>query len=80
MALIRSFTRSNGSARPHPSEVDCQWQPLSDASGQRLLQLSTFGSDMRRSQPKVSQTIQIDAATAKQLLQALRETFPELND
>lgn len=80
MALIRTFTKVVGSARPHPSEVDCQWQSLGSASGERLLHLSTYGSDSRRSEPKVSQTIQIDAATAKLLLAALRETFPELRD
>lgn len=80
MALIRTFTRTNGSARPHPSEVDCQWQPLVSASGERLLQLSTYGSDSRRSEPKVSQTIQINANTARMLIRALRETFPGIDN
>jgi len=80
VALIRSFTRTVGSARPHPSEVDCQWQALTGPSGERLLQMSTYGSDSRQSEPKVSQTIQVNAATAKSLLAAIRETFPELRD
>jgi hypothetical protein len=68
MALIRSFTRTVGTGRQHPSEVDCHWQPLT----------TTYGSDTRVSEPKVSQTIQIDRAGAESLLAALNEAFPDL--
>jgi len=78
MALIRSFTRTVGTGRQHPSEVDCHWQPLTTASGEPLLQLSTYGSDTRMSEPKVSQMIQIDRAGAESLLAALNEAFPDL--
>ncbi len=43
-----------------------------------LLQIDTFGSDNRVSDQKVSQTIQIDRGTAKQLKETLEETFPGL--
>jgi 5-methylcytosine-specific restriction protein B len=46
-----------------------------DSDGKRLLQLSTFGSDDRRSESKVSQTIQIDEAMAKELSKVLAEVF-----
>lgn len=48
------------------------------AGGQTLLQLSTFGSDTRKSDPKVSQTLQIDAARAGELMHLLRDAFPDL--
>lgn len=41
-----------------------------------MLQLSIYGSDTRASQPKVSQTLQIDQAGARELLRILRQAFP----
>jgi 5-methylcytosine-specific restriction protein B len=75
MARIRSLAPSHGDSRVHPTEVDCGWQVLRTADGTRLLQLSTYGSDDRQSQPKVSQTIQLDRDVARQLVQVLQETF-----
>ena len=75
MAHIRSLTRSTSDSRVHPTEVDCQWQVVRDGSGGSLLTISTYGSDDRASEPKVSQTIQLDRRTAVQLHRILSETF-----
>lgn len=76
MALIRSLTKDQGStSRPHPTHVDCRWQVLESPTGSKLFQLSTYGSDERESEPKVSQTVQLDKEIAAQLVARLRETF-----
>ena len=76
MARIRQLRRDSAvGARPHPTEVDCGWFTLTGADGETLLQVSTYGSDNRKSQPKVSQTLQIDAEIARQLQRVLAETF-----
>jgi len=75
MARIRSFTQANSNSSPHPTETDAQWSIL-HADGVRLLQISTFGSDNRASEPKVSQTIQMDRENASLLKKAIEATFP----
>lgn len=75
MARLRSITPGTQSVRVHPSEVDCFYQTVSDQSGQRYLHLSTFGSDERQSNPKSSQSIQVDQEMARQLVKVLQETF-----
>lgn len=77
VARIRQFDEGDRLARPHPTEVDCEFQTVMSA-GERYLQLSTFGSDDRSSERKVSQTIQIDRARAMELMRILQKTFPTL--
>ncbi|MCR6030344.1 hypothetical protein GGQ22_02680 [Nocardioides sp. zg-579] len=74
MARVRTLTESFGNSRVHPTEVDCSWQVVA-AGGERLLQLSTYGSDNRRSEAKVSQTLQLDRASALMLRKIIDETF-----
>lgn len=75
MARIRSLSPGTQSVRVHPSEVDCFYQTVSDQSGQKYLHLTTFGSDERQSNPKSSQSIQVDKEMAQELVKVLRETF-----
>lgn len=75
MARVRELFQDDRSGRPHPTEVECGWQVVQAGDGSRLLQLSTYGSDDRRSDKKVSQTIQVDRAIAAQLIQVLTATF-----
>lgn len=77
MAQIRSFHKIQAALREHATEVDCGYQVLR-ASGQTLLQLSTYGSDTRQSRPKVSQTIQLDEAAARELVEIVQDAFPGL--
>ena len=75
MARIRSIAKALATGKLHPTEVDAEWSVVGAADGSKLLQLSTFGSDARVSSPKVSQTIQVDAAMARKLRDILEETF-----
>lgn len=77
MARVRSFQRSLQSIRPHQSEVDCEYVVVRDG-GERLLHLSTFGSDERASARKSSQSIQLDAERARELMAILLLSFPEI--
>lgn len=78
MARIRSITRGTQSIRQHDTEVDCFYNFVDKDDGTRLLHLTTFGSDYRLSKPKSSQSIQIDEAIARKLLDLLLEAFPRL--
>lgn len=75
MARIKKITIGATSTVVHPTEVDCEVRRVSSAGGDTLLQLSTFGSASRVSDPKVSQTIQIDRSTALRLRELIDETF-----
>jgi hypothetical protein len=75
MARVREIFNDPGSGRAHPTEVECGWQVVHCGDGSKFLQLSTYGSDQRKSDKKVSQTIQFDKHSAKQLVDILRTTF-----
>jgi hypothetical protein len=77
MARVRSFGRSTQDVRPHPTQVDCEHQVIDDGT-QRLLHLSTFGSDERASERKSSQSLQLDERAARELVEILAEAFPGL--
>lgn len=74
MAKIRSFTFRSTSANAHPTEVDATWAVIGTGPG-ALVQISTYGSDDRQSHPKVSQTIQIDARVAGEIIDVLTDTY-----
>lgn len=76
MAKIRSFTFRRAAPQTHPTEVDATWAVVGQG-GDALVQISTYGSDSRQSHPKVSQTIQIDEATAAAIVNVLVDTFGE---
>lgn len=78
MARIRSIASGTQSIRPHETEVDCFYS-LVDNGSETLLHLSTFGSDDRKTAPKSSQSIQIDEAIARQLVELLVSTFPTIS-
>lgn len=77
MARIRSIHPITSNVKPHPTLVDCGYQIVQSPEG-TLLHLSTYGSDQRKSEPKVSQTLQLDRKTASQLIEIMRQTFPEI--
>lgn len=74
MAKIRSFTFRATAAQAHPTEVDATWSVIGSGPD-ALVQISTYGSDDRQSHPKVSQTIQVDARVAGQLVDLLVDTY-----
>lgn len=75
MARLRTFTYRPASNTPH-SEVDATWAVIGNGAD-ALVQISTYGSDFRQSQPKVSQTIQLDEEMAAQVINVLVDTFGE---
>lgn len=75
MAIIRSIEQANRNVKRHRTSVDATFQVVDDPAG-RLFHLSTYGSDDRLSEPKVSQTIQLNREEAEVLVQALRDAFP----
>jgi hypothetical protein len=76
MARVRKMEHGKQSIRAHTTEVDCYYNVVESDDGTKLLHLSTFGSDDRASQPKSSQSMQIDGRIARQLVAILLETFP----
>lgn len=75
MARIKSIRVGATTAVVHPTEVDCEIRKVTAPGEGVLLQLSTFGSSQRKSQPKVSQTIQMDRDTALRLRELIDHTF-----
>lgn len=75
MARVRTLNEGTQSVNAHPTEVDCFYQAVVDRDGNKLLHLTTFGSDERRSNPKSSQSIQLDEARARELIRVIQRTF-----
>jgi hypothetical protein len=79
MARIRSLTLDTDPAHPPRTEVDCLYSTVHTRGGSKLLRLATLGSDLRKSEPKPSQIIEIDEAMARQLIQVMRSVFPGID-
>jgi hypothetical protein len=77
MALISRFERYQPDRHSRHEAIDCLWFAF-DADGDRILQLRTDGSSLRKVPGKASQTIQLDRGAAEQLLEVLTTTFPGL--
>jgi hypothetical protein len=75
MARIRSIASVAGSSKIHPTEVEAEVSVVQTSNSQKFFQISTFGSDQRKSQPKVSQTIQFDEKRARELVRLINEAF-----
>lgn len=76
MAKIEEFFELNSDLKPHKTTVQCGYAILQTETG-TLLHLSTYGSQDRRS-TGVTQTLQIDEAAARKILELIRATFPDL--
>lgn len=74
MAIVRALEWIDMGGRVHPTEVDCEVRAIS-GEGATYLQLSTFGSDQRQREKKVSQTLQFDRATALELAAHIERIF-----
>lgn len=75
MAVVRSISKGAQNVGVHPTKVDMFYQVIFDGAGRRYIHLTTFGSSDRASAPKSSQSIQLDAAMAEELVTLLNETF-----
>ncbi|MCA4727099.1 hypothetical protein [Mycolicibacterium fortuitum] len=75
MARIRSLKPDDEPARPPRTAVDCIYGIVYADDGTKLLRLATLGSALRKSVPKPSQIIEIDASIARELIELLTATF-----
>lgn len=78
MALVTGFELCRKDRTTVHRPTRCLYAIVEGDTGQRYLQLDTLGSDERQIIDKVSQSIQFDRRAAEQLLQLLRQTFPDL--
>jgi hypothetical protein len=74
MAIVRSLEWVSEGGRVHPTEVDCELRAVGEG-GNTYLQVSTFGSDHRRREKKVSQTLQFDRSAALRLAAHIDKIF-----
>ena len=63
----------NGSL--HPSRVHARVKTFGDGTDGPIVQIDTFGSPDREIPGKLSQTIQLDRNTGRQLLAVLQEAY-----
>ena len=76
MALVKKYFAVNkDDVRVHEG-VECGYTVF-DSSGQRYLQLDTYGSADRAIPGKVSQSLQFDYASASELRHLIDRFFPE---
>jgi hypothetical protein len=75
MARIAKYEQlANGNDKVH-GPVLAGWK-IFDAGGARLVQLDTYGSPDRQFRGKVSQSVQLDEASAVELVKILKRAFP----
>lgn len=75
MAIVRSINKGTQIVKIHPTEVDLFYQVVVNADGEPYVHLTTFGSQHRATAPKSSQSIQLNATMAAELVTLLVETF-----
>lgn len=77
MALIAKFESTSSDTQSIHGQVACGYRAFT-ADGRRILQLDTYGSAQRKITGKVSQSIQLEAEEAHQLIEIIRDSFPGL--
>jgi hypothetical protein len=77
MALIAKFEERPLAPSKLHGEVTCGYKSVM-VERQRILQLETYGSSHRKEPGKISQSLQIDASAARQLVDIIRSAFPEV--
>ncbi|MCO7237922.1 hypothetical protein [Aeromicrobium sp. CnD17-E] len=77
MALLRNLHATSAERNSLHVETDGGWRTFV-VDGRRLLQIDTYGSDERIRAGHVSQSIQLDEARAKQVLDIIRQSFPSI--
>jgi hypothetical protein len=75
MALITDFSRVEKKAQKIHEPVECGYSVFRDRQGEIVLQLDTYGTSERKLTNKVSQSIQLDEAAARELLKIITSTF-----
>jgi hypothetical protein len=78
MALVRSIAATSTVRTAVHQPTHCESSIVRPQGGGVYIQLDTFGSAKRKCVGKVSQSIQLDEAAAKQLMHLLRDAFPDI--
>ena len=73
MALVKQIVRGDLKTRAKHSEVECTYAIVTEDSGERILQLDTYGSNVRRIPGKKSQSLRF----GKQGLERLKAIIAE---
>ena len=75
MALVSDVKADDKSVnRLHPTDLVCRYL-VGRPNGQRILQLDTYGSADRKEPDKVSQTLQFNEHSARQLFDVIKKEF-----
>jgi hypothetical protein len=76
MAIVTSLVPlRQPTLKPHPTAVECRYAIFAVGESQ-FVQLSTYGSSDRQDHDTVSQTLQFDEQSARELKRVLDEAFP----
>ena len=78
MALVKTIARTIKERFTIHQTVDCGASIFTGNDGRRILQLDTFGTSGRQITGKMSQSLQFDEQSAKDLLNLIREAFPDM--
>ena len=75
MAFVKTVVRDDRELKSlHPTQIECRYM-LNEIDGRRLIQLNTYGSDQRDIPGKLSQTLQFDEQSARELWATLGKSF-----
>jgi hypothetical protein len=77
MALInlKKIKRIEKERNSIHKEVESSYSSFTNSSGEKYLQLDTYGSSDREFQGKISQSVQVDKKTAQELIKVLKREF-----
>ncbi|MFO0968764.1 MAG: hypothetical protein U0793_24675 [Gemmataceae bacterium] len=78
MALVVELEPCQKERQAVHKKTRCLFSVVNGSDGNRYFQLDTYGSDERQHPEKVSQSLQFDAKAAQQLVDLLKQTFPNL--
>lgn len=80
MARVVAFLEDSSlDASRSRSTVECRWSG-GQMAGERVILLRTYGSESRQNRGTPSQALELDAAQARSLIEAIRSVFPALLD
>ena len=75
MAFVKRIVADDREIRSlQPTQVECRYM-VKEINGRMFLQLNSYGSDQRQIPDKLSQTLQFDEASARELWEVLGRNF-----
>ena len=78
MAFVKSLEPIQKERNTVHGAVRCTYTVFTDASGTRYLQLDTYGSPGRQLKDKISQSVQFDEDSLRELLSIIARECPGL--